>query len=112
MAVSPTEVHLGTPAPDFRLPATDGRTYAFADVAGDKGTVIVFICNHCPYVKAVINRLVADARVLMAEGFGFAAICSNDATDYPEDSFANMKRFGSSGPLHKTFWMLPFMKES
>jgi peroxiredoxin len=93
MAVSPTEAHLGTPAPDFRLPATDGRTYAFADVAGDKGTVIVFICNHCPYVKAVIDRLVADARVLMAEGIGFAAICSNDATDYPEDSFANMKRF-------------------
>ena len=93
MAVSPTEVHLGTPAPDFRLPATDGRTYAFADVAGDKGTLIVFICNHCPYVKAVIDRLVADAQVLMAEGIGFAAICSNDATDYPEDSFANMKRF-------------------
>ena len=55
--------------------------------------MIVFICNHCPYVKAVIDRLVADARVLMAEGIGFAAICSNDATDYLEDSFANMKRF-------------------
>ncbi len=63
------------------------------DVAGENGTVIVFICNHCPYVIAVIDRLVADARVLMGEGIGFAAICSNDATAYPEDSFANMKRF-------------------
>jgi AhpC/TSA family len=58
---------LDIPAPDFRLPGTDGRTYAFDDIAGENGTVIVFICNHCPYVKAVIDRLVADARVLMAE---------------------------------------------
>jgi len=58
--------------------------------------VIVFICNHCPYVKAVIDRLVADARALMAEGIGFAAICSNDAAAYPEDSFDNMKRFADA----------------
>jgi AhpC/TSA family len=63
------------------------------DVAGEKGTVIVFICNHCPYVKAVIGRLTADARVLMREGIGFAAICSNAAASYPEDSFANMRAF-------------------
>ncbi|MDJ1157687.1 thioredoxin family protein [Chelatococcus sp. SYSU_G07232] len=93
MATSPPPVVLDTPAPDFRLPGTDGRTYALADVAGEKGTVIVFICNHCPYVRAVIDRLVADARTLMAEGFGFAAICSNDAQAYPEDSFGNMQRF-------------------
>jgi peroxiredoxin len=83
-------------APDFRLPATDGRTYGFADVAGAQGTVIVFICNHCPYVKAVIDRLVEDARTLMSEGVGFAAICSNDAASYPEDSFDNMKRFAKA----------------
>ncbi len=92
MATS-TEIALGALATDFRLPATDGRTYALKDVTGEKGTVIVFICNHCPYVKAVINRLVADARVLMGEGVGFAAICSNDAASYPEDSFANMREF-------------------
>jgi peroxiredoxin len=86
-------VNLGMPAADFRLPATDGGTYTLDDVAGEKGTVIVFICNHCPYVIAVIDRLVADARVLMAERIGFAAICSNDATYYPEDSFDHMKRF-------------------
>src|ERR1700732_2372589 len=96
MAATSPPVALGTPAPDFRLPATDGRSYAFADIAGEKGTVIVFICNHCPYVKAVIDRMVADARTLMSEGIGFAAICSNDAKSYPEDSFANMQRFAKA----------------
>jgi len=62
MAASATDITLDTPAPDFRLPATDGRTYGLDEVAGEKGTVIVFICNHCPYVKAVVDRLVADAR--------------------------------------------------
>jgi peroxiredoxin len=93
MSATATKIIPDTPAPDFSLPATDGKTYALSDVAGEKGTVIVFICNHCPYVKAVIDRLVADARVLMAEGIGFAAVCANDAKDYPEDSFENMKRF-------------------
>lgn len=96
MAASPTEIVFDAPAPDFRLPATDGRTYALADVAGEKGTVIVFICNHCPYVIAVIDRLVADARALMREGIGFAAVCSNDARVYPEDSPAKMKLFAEA----------------
>jgi peroxiredoxin len=93
MATIPPGPAASTPAPMFRLPATDGRTYSLEDVAGEKATVIVFICNHCPYVKAVIDRLVADARMLMADAMGFAAICSNDATVYSEDSFENMKRF-------------------
>jgi peroxiredoxin len=93
MAVGQMEMALGARAPDFRLPATDGRTYALKDVAGANGAVIVFICNHCPYVKAVIGRLVADARALMAEGVGFAAICSNDAAGFPEDSFPKMREF-------------------
>jgi peroxiredoxin len=99
MAVGPTETTLGAKAPDFALPATDGRTYALKDVAGKKGTVIVFICNHCPYVQAVIDRMAADARMLMAEGIGFAAICANDAKNYPEDSFDNMKRFARAHDL-------------
>jgi peroxiredoxin len=99
MAVGPTETTLGAKAPDFALPATDGRTYALKDVAGKKGTVIVFICNHCPYVQAVIDRMAADARMLMAEGIGFAAICANDAKNYPEDSFDNMKRFARAHEL-------------
>ncbi|MCI0599098.1 MAG: thioredoxin family protein [Beijerinckiaceae bacterium] len=99
MAVAPTHIILDTPAPDFCLPGTDGRIYAFADVAGAKGTVIVFICNHCPYVKAVIDRLAADARLLSAEGIGIAAICANDAAQYPEDSFDNMKHFAKTHAL-------------
>ena len=96
MAANAASTVLGTSAPDFRLPATDGKTYPLNDIAGRKGTVIVFICNHCPYVKAVIDRLVTDAKVLIAEGIGFAAICSNDAKAYPEDSFENMQRFAEA----------------
>lgn len=96
MATTSTQTVLGEPAVEFRLPATDGRVYTLEDIAGDKGAVIVFICNHCPYVKAVIDRLVADARALMREGVGFAAICSNDAAAYPEDSFSNMRLFAQT----------------
>jgi peroxiredoxin len=96
MATTAVSTVLGKAAPTFRLPATDGKTYTLDDIAGRKGTVMVFICNHCPYVKAVIDRLVSDAKVLMAEGIGFAAICSNDAQAYPEDSFANMQRFAKT----------------
>lgn len=93
MASTPPPAELGIAAPDFELPATDGRNYRLADVAGEKGTVIVFICNHCPYVKAIAERMAADAAVLKAEGIGFAAVCSNDAEEYPEDSFEDMKLF-------------------
>ena len=82
---TPQATTLGTPAPDFALPATDGKTYRLRDIASGKGAVIAFICNHCPYVKSAIDRLAEDARVLLAEGIGFAAICSNDAAAYPED---------------------------
>jgi len=96
MAASASDVVLGVPAPDFSLPATDGKTYALHDVARPNGTVIVFICNHCPYVKAVIGRLVADARLLAGAGVGFAAISSNDASSYPEDSFPKMRDFAKA----------------
>jgi peroxiredoxin len=96
MAVTANQVNFDTPAAEFRLPATDGKIYALNDVAGEKGTVVAFICNHCPYVQAVIDRMVADARVLMSEGVGFVAICSNDAASHPEDSFENMKNFAKT----------------
>jgi peroxiredoxin len=96
MAATPPPLTLDIPAVDFRLPGTDGRSYTLDAVAGRRGTVIVFICNHCPYVKAVIDRMVADATALLAEGIGFAAICSNDAEAYPADSFAQMRRFAEA----------------
>ena len=86
----------GWKAPDFRLPGVDGKTWALSDVRGSHGTLIVFICNHCPYVKAIVSRLVRDAKDLQAAGIGVAAICSNDPDAYPEDSFDNMKRFAEA----------------
>ncbi|MBB4268182.1 thioredoxin family protein [Roseospira visakhapatnamensis] len=93
MAVHTPICDFGWTAPDFSLPATDGKTYALDDIRGPKGTLIVFICNHCPYVKAVVDRLARDAHALMDRGIGVAAISANDPEQYPEDSFDNMTRF-------------------
>lgn len=95
MPTSASSCDFGWEAADFRLPATDGRHYALKDIQGPNGTLIVFICNHCPYVKAVIDRLVRDAAELSALGIGTAAISSNDAVSYPEDSFDNMRIFAA-----------------
>jgi peroxiredoxin len=99
MAAIPPVCDFGWRAPDFRLPGTDGRSWSLADVAGPKGTLIMFICNHCPYVKAVIDKIVRDARDLQALGIGVVAISSNDADAYPDDSFDNMKLFADHHAL-------------
>lgn len=78
---------------DFSLKGTDGRLYALADVKGENGTLVMFICNHCPYVKAVIDRLNEDCRALKQAGIGCVAIMSNDTQAYPSDSFENMQVF-------------------
>ncbi len=78
---------------DFHLIGTDDKMHDAKKIKGSNGTALFFICNHCPYVMAVIDRIVADAHVLMANNIGCAAICSNDANAYPADSFANMKKF-------------------
>jgi peroxiredoxin len=83
----------GWKAPGFTLPSVDGKIYRLEDVRGPNGTLVMFICNHCPYVKAVIDRIMRDATALKAYGVHSVAICSNDATTYPDDSFANMQRF-------------------
>jgi peroxiredoxin len=93
MAAQPPVCSFGEKAKDFTLPATDGRTYRLADLKGERGTVVVFICNHCPYVKTIIDRLIRDANDLKPLGVNVVAICSNDAKEYPQDSFANMKRW-------------------
>ncbi len=82
----------GRPAPDFSLPGVDGRTWTLADCRGERGTLVMFICNHCPYVKAIRERLVRDARELLEHGVKSVAIMSNDPTDYPEDSFEQMQK--------------------
>ena len=93
MAEQPPICDFGWPAPAFELPATDGKMYKLSDLGGPNGTLVMFICNHCPYVKSIIDRIVRDARELKQSGIESVAICANDANDYPEDSFDNMKVF-------------------
>jgi peroxiredoxin len=83
----------GWKARDFSLKGIDGKTYSLADVRGPKGTLVVFICNHCPYVKASIDRIVAEAKALQEFGIGTLAVMPNDTDAYPQDSFENMKAF-------------------
>lgn len=90
---TPPVCDFGWKAPAFSLPATDGRTYALSDIAGPNGTLVMFICNHCPYVTSAIERIVEDARAIAGRGIGIAAICSNDAASYPADSFPRMVEF-------------------
>jgi peroxiredoxin len=93
MANSAQPLGLGSSAPDFALPGTDGRSWRYADAAGTNGLLVMFICNHCPYVKAVVDRIVREAKALRELGVGAVAINSNDAAAYPEDSFENMVAF-------------------
>jgi peroxiredoxin len=94
MALTGTQIcDFGWKARDFALKGVDGKTWTLADVRGPKGTLVVFICNHCPYVKAVIGRLVEEAKALHGIGIGTIAIMPNDAASYPQDSFENMQAF-------------------
>lgn len=93
MVASSEPLRRGQPAPDFALPGTDGRMWKRADVAGPNGLVVMFICNHCPYVRAVVDRITREAQALRALGIGAVAINSNDAVAYPEDSFDSMQVF-------------------
>ncbi|HEY8263503.1 MAG TPA: thioredoxin family protein [Methyloceanibacter sp.] len=83
----------GWKAPAFTLPGADGKTYKLESLRGKNGTLVMFICNHCPYVQAVTDRIVRDVGELKGFGVNAVAISSNDAVHYPDDSFDNMKRF-------------------
>ena len=86
----------GWKAPEFNLIGIDNKYYSFQDVKGPTGTLVMFICNHCPYVKSVIHRIVEDVTTLKEKGIGVIAIMSNDVNDPKygeEDSFDNMKLF-------------------
>ena len=77
---------LGSEAPAFDLPGTDGRRHTLTSVRGANGTVVMFICNHCPYVKAVAAKITRDMTELAQQGVGSIAVMSNDPAAYPEDS--------------------------
>jgi len=93
MALTETPAcEFGIPAPDFELAGVDGRRWTLADCRGNRATLVMFICNHCPYVKAIREHLVRDTHELLGHGVKSVAIMSNDTANYPEDSFENMKR--------------------
>lgn len=96
MAAIPPLCDFGWKAGDASLPGVDGQNHGTLEQAGENGLVVVFICNHCPYVIAVIDRIVRDARDLAGLGIGFVAISSNDVDAYPADSFENMKAFADA----------------
>ncbi|MGO8917108.1 MAG: thioredoxin family protein [Stellaceae bacterium] len=83
-------------APDFDLEGTDGRRHRLADLKGTKATLVMFICNHCPYVKAVLDDIIAEVRELQPMGVGAVAIMPNDTDAYPDDSFDNMRRLAQA----------------
>jgi peroxiredoxin len=89
-------VQLGWKAEPFRLKGTDGKFYTLEETRGPKGLVIIFMCNHCPYVKGALDRIVKDMKELKALGIGSVAIMSNDVENYPDDSFENMQKLASA----------------
>jgi len=89
---SPT-AEIGRQAPPFTLPDPDGKPFSLNEMQGEKGLLVAFICNHCPYVQAIVERLVADANTLQSEGINVVAINSNDYQYVPADSPPMMKKF-------------------
>ena len=94
MALTKTPVcDFGKKAKNFKLKSIENKIISLNDVKGEKATLIMFICNHCPYVKAIINELIKECNELKKDGINSVAIMSNDTKEYPEDSFENMKIF-------------------
>ena len=96
MAEIPPVCDFGWRAKEFNLPSVDGKKYTLEEVSGANGLLIMFICNHCPYVLAILDRIVRDSSDLQKLGVGIAAISSNDVISYPEDSFDNMKKLAAN----------------
>ena len=93
MSDQPPVCEFGWPAPDFDLPGIDGRQYRLSDIKGPNGTLVMFICNHCPYVKAVAERIARDCAELARHGISAIAVMSNDVATYPADAPDKMKLF-------------------
>ena len=101
MALTKTPVcDFGKKAEDFKLKSIENKIISLNDVKGEKATLIMFICNHCPYVKAIIRDLAKDCKELKKDGINTVAIMSNDTKNYPEDSFENMIKFSNENQFN------------
>lgn len=93
MALTETpKADIGWIAPDFELVGVDGKTYDLQAARGENGLLVMFICNHCPFVQAILDKIIRDVNELKQYGIGAIAIMSNDVENYPDDSFENMKK--------------------
>tara|TARA_A100001037_G_C15044103_1_gene586904 strand:- start:456 stop:1013 length:558 start_codon:yes stop_codon:yes gene_type:complete len=101
----------GKKAEDFKLKSVNNKFFSLNDLKGEKGTLIMFICNHCPYVKAIIKELVQDCKQLLSDGINSVAIMSNDTINYPEDSFENMIKFSNDNKFDKIEYLLDQTQE-
>lgn len=99
MAAETPICNFGEAAKAFDLLGTDGRRYSLEEVCGPKGLLVMFICNHCPYVKSVLDRIIRDVKDLEAVGIGAVGIMSNDTVTYPDDSFENMQALAKAKAL-------------
>lgn len=93
--IQPPVCDFDLPAPDFALPGVDGRVWTRDQCLGTNGLLVMFICNHCPYVQAIRERIVRDALELLPLGIKSVAIMPNDTVNYPEDSFENMRQIAA-----------------
>ena len=100
MPIQTPTCDFGQKAHDFRLLSTDNKMISLKDISGHNGTLIMFICNHCPYVKAITKDIVEDCNRLKDLGIKSVAICANDAENYPEDSFENMIKFSKQNKFN------------
>lgn len=98
-SISPPVCDFGWQAPAFNLPNVDGNMISMQNSMGPNGLLVMFICNHCPYVKAILPRLIKDVQALQSMGINTVAVMSNDPTDYPEDSPENMKKLSEEMTL-------------
>ena len=107
MALTKTPIcDFGKKAEDFKLKSTNNELISLDNIKGANGTLIMFICNHCPYVKAIIEDLVEDCKKLKADGINSVAIMSNDTKNYPEDSFENMIKFSKDNKFEELKYLI------
>ena len=101
----------GKKAEDFKLKSVNNKFFSLNDLKGEKGTLIMFICNHCPYVKAIVKELVQDCKQLLKDGVNSIAIMSNDTVNYPEDSFENMIKFSNDNKFDNIEYLIDETQE-